>query len=1097
MSPVLAEQYSRKLFLELAESFLIDVTRDTRAVSSVSSSFAEVISLGTSPALDLQLFEVRVSGSLDKRVAIASDAFKLMKRTASYRSLVAFYSEETDQWRLSLLTAKPTLDNGKVVTKLSSPRRFSYLLGPGSKLTTPSKQLIARGRVKDFDDLSNRFAVEVVNNEFYREISKLYDELVGTETTFPSLRYPVRGEPSYEFAVRLIGRIIFCWFLREKRSSNGVPLISPAILSREAAGQDNYYHSHLAPLFFEVLNKPIVSREERFQGDYFALVPYLNGGLFSPEADDYYKLDKTTQAAVSDQVAVPDEWLRKFLDLLELYNFTVDENTSYDIDLSIDPEMLGRIFENLLARINPETGETVRKGTGSFYTPREIVEYMVDQSLKGYLADSTTLPKEKIASLVDFDLLDGAEHFLNEAERHEVIESLNSVRILDPACGSGAFSIGILQKIVFVLQRVDPDSKQWLQKQLAGAGPELRHHLEQEFRNRNFDYLRKLGVIRESIYGVDIQPIATEISRLRCFLTLIVDQSVRDDAPNRGIEPLPNLDFKFVTANSLVKLEAERSDETKQTGLFEDISGINELKELRNEYFGSHNSQRESLKLRFSQSQNQMLQRMISQSSHGYASLTKKVSTWNPFSHQATDWFDPEWMFGIVDGFDIVIGNPPYYKENDDKRRFDHLRDLECYQGKMDVWYLFGALGIDILRPKGILCFIATNNWTTNAGASKFRRKILEESKILQLVDFGSYFVFESSSIQTMVMLFEKMETKRYQFDYRRITANKPSSQDMLDLLSRTATGRVTILEATIDTSKRIGSLLTFTDNESELLLEKLKEEGEARLTAREVANGIHPHFDYVNKKAAEKLNGLHKIGDGIFGLSERERTVLHLSPNEEELVKPYYTTKQLGRYRANPKNEEWLIYTDSRFRNPESMDSMPNLKKHLDQFSEVITSSNHPYGLHRAREQRFFTGEKIMALRKSTPRPVFTFTDFDCYVSAAFYVIKTDRFDLKYLTGLLNSRLIAFWLKSMGKMQGNNFQIDKEPLLAIPISIKEPSIQMAIAKRVDEIYRNPSLVAQLELEIDRLVYELYDLTDDEIELVESTQDTLWQQTNA
>ena len=1086
MIPVLGETYSRKLFLELAESFLTEVSRDTRTVSNVSSNFAEVTSLGSSLPLDLQLFEVKVSGSLDKRVAIASDAFKLMKHTASYRSLVAFYSEDTDQWRLSLLTAKPTLDNGKVVTKLSSPRRFSYLLGPGSKLTTPSKQLIAKGKVKDFDDLSNRFAVEVVNNEFYREISKLYDELVGSDTVRASLRYPNPGEPSYEFAVRLIGRIIFCWFLREKRSSLGTPLISAKTLSREAASERNYYHSLLAPLFFEVLNKPLVSREVRFQQDHFASIPYLNGGLFNPENDDFYKFDKAKQISVADNVDVPDEWLRKFFDLLELYNFTVDENTSYDVDLSIDPEMLGRIFENLLARINPETGETVRKGTGSFYTPREIVEYMVDQSLKNYLVNSTSLSEEKINALISYDLADDVENSLIQTERLEVIEAFGSVRILDPACGSGAFPIGILQKIVFVLQQVDPDSKQWLQKQLAGAGPELRNHLEQEFHNKNFDYLRKLGVIRESIYGVDIQPIATEISRLRCFLTLIVDQSVRDDAPNRGIEPLPNLDFKFVTANSLIKLESERRDGSRQAGLFEDTSGITELKELRNEYFGTHNSARDSLKLRFSQSQNHMLQRMILQSSHGYASLTKKVSTWNPFSHHATNWFDAEWMFGIADGFDIVIGNPPYYKENDDKSRFDNLRELECYQGKMDVWYLFGALGIDILKPNGILCFIATNNWTTNAGASKLRKKILEESKVLQLVDFGSYFVFESSSIQTMVMLFEKVVTKRYKFDYRRITTDKPSSQDMLDLLSRTPTGRVKILEPTIDTSKRIGSLLTFSDNESELLLEKLKQEGGARLTAREVANGIHPHFDYVNKKAAEKLNGSHNIGDGIFVLSEREKAELHLSPDEEELVKPYYTTKQLGRYRANPRNEEWLIYTDSRFKDPKSMDSRPHLKRHLDQFNEVITSSNHPYGLHRARAERFFTGKKIMALRKSTPRPVFTFTDFDCYVSAAFYVIKTERFDLMYLTGLLNSKLIEFWLKSMGKMQGNNYQIDKEPLLSIPISSSNPTIQKKIAEKVDAIYQGSGPTREIEAEIDELVYELYGLTVDDIKLIES-----------
>ncbi len=311
-------------------------------------------------------------------------------------------------------------------------------------------------------------------------------------------------------------------------------MIPQDILSSSAAKTENYYHSVLAPLFFEVLNKRDVSREETFRKDLYATIPYLNGGLFNPDSDDHYKFDKSLQLSVPGLVDVPDTWLRKFFDLLELYNFTVDENTSYDIDLSIDPEMLGRIFENLLARINPETGETVRKMTGSFYTPREIVEYMVDESIKQYLKTKTNIDDEKLSAVVSFNLSDDEEFPLTASDKQLIISALSEVKILDPACGSGAFPMGILQKIVFVLQQVDPDSKQWLEEQLAGASPEFKHHLEKEFENKNFNYLRKLGVIRESIYGVDIQPIATEISRLRCFLTLIVDQSVDDNDTNPG-----------------------------------------------------------------------------------------------------------------------------------------------------------------------------------------------------------------------------------------------------------------------------------------------------------------------------------------------------------------------------------------------------------------------------------------------------------------------------------------------------------------------------------------------------------------------------------
>lgn len=1088
MTPDLSAPYGRDLFLDIVANLVPGVSNDIRRVDDVGPNFASVTSLGASPELDLQLFEVEIRGSLDKRIAIASDAFRLMRQTAAYRSLVAFHSKERAQWRLSLLSAKPTIENGHVVTRLSNPRRFSYLLGPSSKLTTPSKQLLSKGAVSDFADLAKRFAVEVVNHEFYKEIAALYDELVGTEDTRGELTYPGTSESAQEFAVRLIGRIIFCWFLREKTSQSGTALVPLEVLSRDAAGESNYYHRTLAPLFFEVLNKHPRGREPRFQALPYASIPYLNGGLFSPDADDYYKFDRVEQVASQSDVHVPDVWIRRLFELLELYNFTVDENTSFDVDLSIDPEMLGRIFENLLARINPETGETVRRGTGSYYTPREIVEYMVDECLVAYLATTTSISTEQIADLVRYDHGDASGDILNPSERAEVLHALGLAKILDPACGSGAFPIGVLQKIVFILQRIDPDAKSWLKKQLVGASPELRHHLEEEFRNKNFDYLRKLGVIRESIYGVDIQPIATEISRLRCFLTLVVEQSVEDDAPNRGIEPLPNLDFKFVTANSLIHLEdGSVSGNADQTGLFEDTTGITELKELRSEYFGSHNSEREALKLRFAQSQNEMLQRMIAQHSHGFAELTKRISTWSPFSHHATNWFDPEWMFGISDGFDIVIGNPPYYKENDDKRRFDGLRGLECYQGKMDVWYLFGALGIDLLKPSGTLSFIATNNWTTNAGAAKFRKKLLRESRLTQLIDFNNYMVFESSAIQTMVMLVQKVKESVYTFDHRRLKASRPTRQDMIDILLRSESPRVTYSHPTINVAERVNSLLTFSEGTTEQLLAKIESAGKFRIGRKEIGQGIVCPQDYLNKKSAQTLGGGHRVGEGVFVLRQREVDDLKLSSSEQSLLRPYYTTKQIKRYAASDANDEWIIYTDSKYKDPQSLDRYPRLRKHLDEFARVITSSNRPYGLHRSRDEHLFKGEKILALRKSAGQPMFSLVNFDSYVSQSFNVVKTQRLDLKFLCGVLNSKLIAFWLRNRGKMQGDNYQIDREPIEAIPIATGDIDTQLKIATNVADLYARNGSAEKCEAEIDALVYRLYGLDGPEIDLIEQS----------
>jgi hypothetical protein len=256
-----------------------------------------------------------------------------------------------------------------------------------------------------------------------------------------------------------------------------------------------------------------------------------------------------------------------------------------------------------------------------------------------------------------------------------------------------------------------------------------------------------------------------------------------------------------------------------------------------------------------------------------------------------------------------------------------------------------------------------------------------------------------------------------------------------------------------------------------------------------ELANGIHPHFDFVNKKIAEK-HGIKK-GEGIFGLTYQEKRNLKLSAKEYDLIKPYYTTDQVKRYYTIPKNELWIIYTDSNFKNPKSMDKYPNLKKHLDKYKNVITSDNKPYGLHRARDERFFIGEKIVAQRKCAGQPVFSYSDFDCYVSATFYVIKTDRINLKCLLGILNSDLITFWLKNKGKMQGENYQLDKEPLQGIPLP-NDTSSKTAkkIEKLIDKILTAKATdhkadTSVLERQIDNLVYRLYNLTYDEVKVID------------
>lgn len=732
----LNENFNKKEFIDWITVFLPGFSIDTRNVE-VSKSFKGIRSIETIGESELGVRVYIIESEKDpsnRKIGLATESFTLLRDYGTPNAIVAYYSEHSSSWRLSFLTSSLSWDEGKIKKKLSNPKRHSYVLGPKAKVKTPYQYLISKGHVIDFNELKSRFSLEVVNKEFYKEISNTFIQLVGGQIANgkskkiikAQLKLPSVADQSQtcqEFAVRLIGRIIFCWFLREKRSSAGHSLMPHELLSLDASNTiEDYYHKILEPIFFEILNKPIKTRKEAFVDDLFSAIPYLNGGLFSPHEDDFFNYNEIKQSINHNIVIVPDKWIKSLFEILETYNFTIDENTSFDEELSIDPEMLGRIFENLLAEINPETGESARKSTGSYYTPRVIVDYMVDESLSLYLREKTNILERKIKSLISYDLEDDAENPLNDEEKDKIAQALGSIKILDPACGSGAFPIGALQKIVFILQQIDPYGQLWFKKQIKNTPIELRKVIEREFEEKNFDYIRKLGIIRENIYGIDIQPIATEISRLRCFLTLVVDERIDDTIDNRGIEPLPNLDFKFVTANTLVSLP-NGSGSASQMGLFEDDLGIKELKEVRDMFFNASGFERDQLKLQFVQTQNRMFQKLISEGRRGHADMTAKLTTWDPFSHTPADWFDPEWMFGIKEGFDLVIANPPYVSFYSRESHLDSYKQLITYlkdnyditkkykDRRLNLVMFFVEKSIKLLNKKGQMYFIVDANF--------------------------------------------------------------------------------------------------------------------------------------------------------------------------------------------------------------------------------------------------------------------------------------------------------------------------------------------------------------------------------------------------
>ncbi len=448
-------------------------------------------------------------------------------------------------------------------------------------------------------------------------------------------------------------------------------------------------------------------------------------------------------------------------------------------------------------------------------------------------------------------------------------------------------------------------------------------------------------------------------------------------------------------------------------------------------------------------------------------------------------------------GFDVIIGNPPYIKEDANREAFDGLHNSSYYQGKMDIWTMFGCVGIDLLKGGGILSFIAPSSWVSNNGASIFRNKILQDGELINYVDFGDYKVFENASIQTMIFGYKKIIPKHsYKMSYLRVADKDINKNDLIDnLFSRDKKYLI------IKPAELLNKNIVFYDDDNKLILEKIENRANYHFRKEDIGNGIDVLQDFVHPNHLAVLkDGSIKKGDGIFILSKSEIKNLNLNKEEQSYLRPYYDSTQINRYLSLRPTDYKIIYADKFFR--ENIDLFPNLKKHIDKFKNVLTSAFAPYGLHRTREERFFTGGNIFLLRK-TMKPAFSYVDFPCYVTRAFLVIKPEDVNLKYVLGILNSDLAYFWLKNKGKRQGEQLQIDKEPLLDVPIYLtKNKAAEKTLVGLVDKIISLneeiqlatensekwnsiKSEIGKTDEKINQEVYKLYGLTNEEIKTIE------------
>ena len=1010
-------------------------------------------------------------------------AVKYLEHNNFNAGLISYYSTDEANWRFSLVKIDyKRVQNAKgewtTSKEISSAKRYSFLIEPEQGNHTTIKQLqafIATQNLK-LSQIEDLFSVEKVTKEFYKQIAILFTKLVGgdrktgsrTEHFESLLELPSTNDETIkkEFAVRLLGRTLFCWFLKKKKSNENISLIPDDLLSLKALKENsNYYHKILEPLFFQVLNREPAKRLEQYNKESWNLIPFLNGGLFEPHTQDYYDLGNLGLSK-NHNLKIPDNWFEELFELFERYNFTIDESSSFDMEVSIDPEMLGRIFENLLAEINPETGESARKATGSYYTPRPIVEYMVDSSLKEYLKTATGIEEEKINNLIEKDdftpqppCKGEKEENLTEQEQDRIISALEKVKILDPACGSGAFPMGILQRIVDILQKIDKDSVKWLEKMkhsmLNSISSTLPYNLRKNFessilheieylqKKESPDYIRKKGIIQNSIYGLDIQSVATEIARLRFFLSLIVDQTIDENESNRGIKPLPNLEFKFVTANTLIGLNKGITQNVKeskyaylhdekslqelqsraqpqiQLTLGEDASIEAELESIRNDYFSIANStEKIAIKQRFLEYQSRLAKQWQEKAlKKEDTSLSQQLAEWNPFEDKASSWFDPEWMFGVKDGFDIVIGNPPYIRQEAIK----HLKPLLekgnyfCYNGTADIYVYFFEKSHKVLAPNGILCFITSNKYTRAKYGKQLREFILENTQLLKYLDFNGVKVFETATVDTSVIVWKKNLIEGGNFLYCNIESDYKGDQ---------LNNYCSLKGFEYDQSDLSGESFTFA-NKKELEIKKRIEKIGTPLKDwdisiyRGVLTGYNEAF-IINTETKERL--------------------CKEDPKSTEIIKPILRGRDIKRY-SYEWADLWIIGTFPALNL--NIDEYPAIKNYLKSFGKRIEQTGEAGARKRTGNEWFetqdqiaywqeFEKEKIVYPCIMTQGSNFAFDDLKSYPPAPANIITGK--NIKYIMACLNSKLIYFSMRKYYMGGGIEGELKTNNLLNVPI---------------------------------------------------------------
>ena len=878
---------------------------------------------------------------------------------------IAVFADES-HWRLSYIC-----DMKEGVT---SAKRFSYILGDEQgQYKTPLERLdtiyAKRGKFV-LNDLREAFSVDALSDEFFDEYHVHYDHIVAELT-----RQGKSGAVYHDYVKKLMGRIVFLHFLQKKGWLCGDTNFMLNTFDKSKR-QNDYLESVLEPLFFGILNTEPAKREQVFGRNswpqqwvaQWADIHYLNGGLFERDAVDELR------------IVLPRYLFSDLFSFLASYNFTVDENDPDDAEIGVDPEMLGKIFESLLED---------NKAKGAFYTPKEIVRYMCKESLIAHLAS-------KLPNVSDSVVRAFVEHHEMQPElepcRDTLETALREVKICDPAIGSGAFPMGLLNEL-------------WRCREALGT--ELsRLQLKKE-------------IIENNIYGVDIERGAIDIARLRFWLSIVVDSETA--------EPLPNFDYKFMQGNSLIesyggfdlsriagKTVGRPSTSTQYViGLDSDLSQKN-LQRLLREYFSVTDHQK---KATMRHAINAEVKTLIRESVGGTPTFLAKLEQLDPSANQ--DFFLwHTWFKDIFDkgGFDIVIGNPPYINIanlTDDNVRKQYQKHYKTVKNKSDLYSIFTERAHHLLKPRGICSYIFSNSWLGTDSFSLFRKFLVEETKVLKLVDLPDK-VFENATVKTCIILYSK---------------DKASSNTI-------------VLENWDGTSFSIM-------NHS--------------LTYQSIRQYENYPFSFEENIDLSRVNVI-KLGEiAHFSLGIKTSNDKRFISNAPFLEDSYRLIRGRNIQRYNtPQSSEWIWYRP-------------------DLFMQKVGAG--------PRQLEFFrTSPKIIIQDIATE--ICATIDENMYLcnDTINLIYKLDNsYSFNYILGLLNSKAVRFWHK---KVFPEGLHIKIYQLKEIPIPVVSAAHQKPIIDIVNKIIEtkqdNPCAdTSVLEKEIDRMVYKLYNLTDEEIAVIE------------